>query len=223
MKIHKEGTSIIVINAAFWILLSLLFYIFNGGFDNIVNHIIAAISLFMTLFVLTFFRVPQREAITGDSLIVSPGDGKVVNIKRTQENEFFKGEAIQISIFLTFFNVHVTWFPIAGIVKYFKYHPGKYIVAFHPKASEKNERTTIGMETKSGKRIMFRQIAGIVARRVVCYAKEGEFFEQNQEAGFIKFGSRLDVFLPVDSEIICKIGDQVRGHISPLARLSDSE
>ena len=221
MKIHKEGISIIIINALFWILLSSMFYIFNGGFSNVINNIIGAVSLFMALFVLSFFRVPERKAITGDSLVVSPGDGKVVNIKRVQENEFFKGEAIQISIFLTFFNVHVTWFPIGGIVKYYKYHPGKYIVAFHPKASEKNERTTIGMETKNGKRIMFRQIAGIVARRVVCYAKEGEFFAQNQEAGFIKFGSRLDVFLPVDSEIICKIGDQVRGHISPLARLSE--
>jgi phosphatidylserine decarboxylase len=165
-----------------------------------------------------FFRVPVREAVIDDSLVISPADGKVVNVKEVEENEYFGEKCLCISIFLTFFNVHITWFPVGGVVKYYKYHPGKYIFAFHPKSSEKNERTTIAVRTDLGNEVMFRQIAGIVARRVVCYAKENEHFDQTSEAGFIKFGSRLDVFLPLGTEVLVKKGDKVSGQTSVLAK-----
>ncbi|MCK9626498.1 MAG: phosphatidylserine decarboxylase family protein [Bacteroidales bacterium] len=216
MKIHKEGYTIIAVNFLICAVIAALFYIFCDSM--VIKHIIGAICLFQAVFMFTFFRVPKRNNKIDDMLVISPGDGKVINIKEVEENEFFKGKCIQISVFLTFFDVHITWFPVGGNVTYYKYHPGKYIFAWHPKSSQKNERTTIGMKTTSGHDIMFRQIAGIVARRVVCYAKEGKTFSQTQEAGFIKFGSRLDVFLPIGTEIIVKKGEKVRGQESVLAK-----
>lgn len=216
MRIHKEGHTIIIVNTLLWITVSILFFLFCSNVA--VNWIVAGIALYMSLFMLWFFRVPVREAVMDDSLVISPGDGKVVNIREVEENEYFGGKCLSISIFLTFFNVHVTWFPVGGIVKYYKYHPGKYFFAFHPKSSEKNERTTIVVRTESGNEVMFRQIAGIIARRVVCYAKENEYFGQASKAGFIKFGSRLDVLLPLGTEILVKKGDKVFGQTSVIAK-----
>ncbi len=216
MRIHKEGHIIIIINFLIWTAISGICFIFCK--NALINWIVVGIALFLSLFMMWFFRVPVREAVIDDSLVISPGDGKVVNIKEVEENEYFGGKCLCISIFLTFFNVHITWFPVGGIVKYYKYHPGKYIVAFHSKASEKNERTTIAIRTNTGKDVMFRQIAGIVARRVVCYAKESKHFAQTSEAGFIKFGSRLDVFLPLGTEVLVKKGDKVSGQTSVLAK-----
>lgn len=216
MRIHKEGHTIIIINFLIWAAITGFCFVFCK--NAVVNWIVAGVALVMSLFMICFFRVPVRDAVVDDSLVISPGDGKVVNVKEVEENEYFGEKCLCISIFLTFFNVHVTWFPVGGVVKYYKYHPGKYIFAFHPKSSEKNERTTIAMRTDSGNELMFRQIAGIVARRVVCYAKENEYFGQNAEAGFIKFGSRLDVFLPLSTEIFVKKGDKVSGQTSVLAK-----
>jgi len=216
MRIHKEGHTIIIVNFLIWAAIAGLCFVFCK--NTVVNWIVAGVALFLSLFMIWFFRVPVREAVADDSLVISPGDGKVVNVKEVEETEYFGEKCLCISIFLTFFNVHVTWFPVGGIVKYYKYHPGKYIFAFHPKSSEKNERTTIAIRTDSGNELMFRQIAGIVARRVVCYAKENEYFGQNAEAGFIKFGSRLDVFLPLGTEILVKKGDRVSGQTSVLAK-----
>ena len=216
MRIHKEGHTIISVNFLIWAAIAGLCFVFCK--NTVVNWIVASVALFLSLFMIWFFRVPVREAVVDDSLVISPGDGKVVNVKEVEENEYFGEKCLCISIFLTFFNVHVSWFPVGGIVKYYRYHPGKYIFAFHPKSSEKNERTTIAICTDSGNELMFRQIAGIVARRVVCYAKENEYFGQNAEAGFIKFGSRLDVFLPLGTEILVKKGDKVSGQTSVLAK-----
>jgi len=216
MRIHKEGHTIIIVNFLIWAAIAGLCFVFCK--NTVVNWIVASVALFLSLFMIWFFRVPVREAVVDDSLVISPGDGKVVNVKEVEENEYFGEKCLCISIFLTFFNVHVTWFPVGGIVKYYRYHPGKYIFAFHPKSSEKNERTTIAICTDSGNELMFRYIAGIVARRVVCYAKENEYFGQNAEAGFIKFGSRLDVFLPLGTEILVKKGDKVSGQTSVLAK-----
>ncbi len=216
MRIHKEGHTIIILNFLIWAVITGLCFIFCK--NTVVNWIVAGVALFLSLFMMCFFRVPVREAVIDDSLVISPGDGKVVNVKEVEENEYFGEKCICISIFLTFFNVHITWFPVGGVVKYYKYHPGKYIFAFHPKSSEKNERTTIAIRTDSGKEVMFRQIAGIVARRVVCYAKESEYFGQTSEAGFIKFGSRLDLFLPLGTEVLVKKGDKVAGQTSVLAK-----
>ena len=182
-----------------------------------VNWIVAGIALYMSPLCCGFSEFPFAKQ-SWMTLVISPGDGKVVNIREVEENEYFGGKCLSISIFLTFFNVHVTWFPVGGIVKYYKYHPGKYFFAFHPKSSEKNERTTIVVSTESGNEVMFRQIAGIIARRVVCYAKENEYFGQASEAGFIKFGSRLDVLLPLGTEILVKKGDKVSGQTSVIAK-----
>ncbi|HPH53298.1 MAG TPA: phosphatidylserine decarboxylase, partial [Bacteroidales bacterium] len=156
MRIHKEGHTIIIVNFLIWAAIAGLCSVFCK--NTVVNWIVASVALFLSLFMIWFFRVPVREAVADDSLVISPGDGKVVNVKEVEETEYFGEKCLCISIFLTFFNVHVTWFPVGGIVKYYKYHPGKYIFAFHPKSSEKNERTTIAIRTDSGNELMFRQI-----------------------------------------------------------------
>ncbi|MDD2595095.1 MAG: phosphatidylserine decarboxylase family protein [Bacteroidales bacterium] len=217
MKIHKEGYTIIIVNAVICAVIAAAVIIISDSM--LAKWIVSAICLFLALFMLTFFRVPTRNCRIDESLVISPGDGKVVKVKEVVENEYFHGKCIRVSIFLTFFNVHVTWFPVGGIVSYYKYHPGKYIFAWHHKSSEKNERTTIVVKNDNGQEILFRQIAGIVARRVVCYAEEGVRFGQTDQAGFIKFGSRLDVFLPLGTEILVKRGDKVKGQETPIAKL----
>ena len=152
--------------------------------------------------------------------IVAPSDGKVVVIEEIEETEFFHDRRIQLSIFMSPLNVHAQWFPIPGIVRYFKYHPGKYLVAWHPKSSTENERTTIVIESDTGKQVMFRQIAGAVARRIVCYAKEGDVAKQGENCGFIKFGSRIDVIVPIDATIRVNMEDKTVGSETILAELS---
>lgn len=218
MRIHKEGHIIILVNFLVCASIALCFWLFCNS--ETTNWIISAIAFSLTLFMFSFFRVPKRDSVVDGNLVISPGDGKIINIKEVYENEFFKEKCIRVSIFLSFFNIHITWFPVGGKVIYYKYHPGKYIIACHHKSSEKNERTTIAIRTESGKVVMFRQIAGVVARRVVCYAKEETDFQQSSEAGFIKFGSRLDIFLPLGTELLVKKGDKVRGQISGIAKLN---
>lgn len=217
IRIHKEGKRIILVNFIFWVIFATAFWAFS---DNMTTKVVMTlVSLFFVSFMPYFFRVPERTPLLDEDLVMSPADGKVVIVKEVEENEFFQGPCKQISVFLSFFNVHITWFPVGGTISYYKYHPGKYIFAFHPKSSTKNERTTVGVRTQSGKDIMFRQIAGIVARRIVCYAEEGAPAVQASEAGFIKFGSRLDVFVPLDTEVLVKKGDKVRGKTTALAKL----
>ena len=214
-RIHQEGRRIIIVNSLLWLVVAALFFIFCSNLT--VNIIVAVFCLGIALFMLRFFRVPEREALKGDNLVIAPGDGRVVDIREVVEDEFFHSKCIRISIFLSVFDVHVTWAPVSGKVTYYNYHPGKYLIAFHPKASELNERTSIGIMTDSGHPMMFRQIAGILARRIVCYAREGERLEQASQAGFIKFGSRIDLFLPLDTEILVKKGDDVTGLETALA------
>lgn len=218
IRIHKEGYGVICINALLWLAVSALFFIFCSNMT--VNIIVAVVSLGFAVFMLRFFRVPSREPVHGEHLIVAPGDGRVVDIREVREDEFFHSKCIRISIFLSVFNVHVTWAPVSGKVTYYNYHAGRYLIAFHPKASEKNERTSIGIHADCGKMLMFRQIAGILARRIVCYAREGERVEQSEQAGFIKFGSRIDLFLPLDTELLVKKGDAVYGQETVLARFN---
>ena len=214
-SIHREGTRAIVINTILWVTVALLFIVFSADWRLTVGAVAACLCLILLM--IRFFRVPKRVPTLGDDLIVSPGDGKVVAVKEVVENEFFHCPCMRISIFLSVFNVHVTWYPASGTISYFRYHPGKYLVAWHPKASEKNEHTTVGISTPKGRDLMFRQIAGILARRVVCYAREGEAAGQASQAGFIKFGSRLDVFVPLGTEICVRKGDRVRGQQTVLA------
>lgn len=218
IRIHKEGIRIIWVNALLWIAVAALFFVFCSNMT--VNIIVAVISLGFAIFMLRFFRVPHRDSVRGENLVIAPGDGHVVDIREVEEDEFFHSKCIRISIFLSVFDVHVTWSPVSGKVTYYNYHPGRYLIAFHPKASEKNERTSIGIMTDDGHMLMFRQIAGILARRIVCYAREGERVEQTAQAGFIKFGSRIDLFLPLDTEVLVKKGDEVFGQETVLAHFN---
>lgn len=217
MKLHKEGTVIIIVNLVFWAIAAALV----GHFANSMTAkwIWSALFTFAGLIVIFFFRIPNRKVTVEEGLVVAPSDGKVVKIQKAHVPEYFNGECTQISIFLNLFNVHITWFPVGGNVSFYRYHPGKYIFAFLPKSSEKNEHTTIVVKDEQGREVMFRQIAGIIARRIVCYVKEGEDYAQSSEAGFIKFGSRLDIFIPGEAEILVNKGDKVKGSVSAIARL----
>ena len=206
---HKEGHKIILFFLVAVIAdILLLEYIFDDGHLKI---ILQSISIIVLLLILQFFRNPIRNTIINDKHIISPVDGKVVNIEKVYEKEYFKDERLQVSIFMSPLNVHVTRYPISGKVNYSKYHPGKYLVAWHPKSSEKNERTTVVLENKIIGEILYRQIAGALARRIVNYAEVGENVTQGKDAGFIKFGSRVDLFLPVDSSLNIEINNYVRG------------
>ncbi len=191
------------------------FYFFK---TFVIAHLFAhLISLFLIITILQFFRNPTRQFTTGDNFIISPADGKVVVIEETEEPEYFKGKRLQVSVFMSPINVHVNRYPIAGDVVFFKYHPGKFLAAWEPKSSTDNERTTVVVKHSGGKEILFRQIAGALARRIVWYCKEGDKASQCQEMGFIKFGSRVDLYLPLDVKVKVKIGDVVKGSQTVLA------
>lgn len=218
MTIHKEGYKILfillcvlaAINYAVW------YYLPN---EELVQQLGLLASLIIYLLVLQFFRNPRIRVQTNENQILAPADGKVVVIENTEEGEYFKNERKQISIFMSPLNVHVCRTPAAGLIKFFKYHAGKYLVAWHPKSSTENERTTMVIQLASGVEILVRQIAGAVARRIKWYVKEDQKINQGQEYGFIKFGSRLDVFLPVDAEINVNIGDVTKGGRTVIATL----
>ncbi len=213
MTIHKEGRTLLLVlflalsavtTAAF------LFLTSPGSF------IIASISVLLFLVVLQFFRHPSRAWVKGEDLIIAPADGKVVVIEEVYEPEYFKEKRLQVSIFMSPINVHVNRFPISGIVKYFKYHPGLYLVAWHPKASTANERTTVVVERPDGKTLLLRQIAGALAKRIVWYIKESDQAVQTEELGFIKFGSRVDLFLPIGTNLNVTLGQTTKGGITVL-------
>ena len=206
---HREGHTIILI-FLFAVIgdILLLEYILDDGFIKIT---LQTISIVILLLILQFFRNPVRNTIINEKHIISPVDGKIVNIEKVFEKEYFKEDRIQISIFMSPLNVHVTRYPMSGKVNYSKYHPGKYLVAWHPKSSEKNERTTIVLENKNFGEILYRQIAGAIARRIVNYAVVDQNVTQGKDAGFIKFGSRVDLFLPVGSNLNVELGQHVRG------------
>lgn len=214
---HREGnTSILIAFVLTCVLMSVVWTLNMPMWLQIGLSIVIIGLLFI---ILQFFRNPKRLTPLSDSTIVSPVDGKVVVIEKVQENEFFKGERLMISVFMSPINVHVTRHPIAGTVAYSKYHPGKYLVAWHPKASEENERTTVVVTHKSGIQVLYRQIAGALAKRIVNYAKENEQVVQGSESGFIKFGSRVDVYLPVDTKVEVALNQVVKGGVSTLATI----
>jgi phosphatidylserine decarboxylase len=216
MKFHKEGNKIIATTLVSLAVINLISFYFLGSIGLTVSLIA---SLIILTLVMQFFRVPNRLVTTAEDLVICPADGKVVVIEETEETEYLKDRRIQVSIFMSPLNVHINWFPIGGIVSYFKYHAGKYLVAWHPKSSTENERTTVAVKHANGTEILFRQIAGAVARRIVCYAKKDSPVDQSTEFGFIKFGSRVDVFLPLDSEIKVKLDELVTGSVTVLAVL----
>jgi len=214
---HKEGHKIILATLVFVVVSVLVI-------DNFIQiswlqTILQIVLLVFLILVLQFFRNPKRNTILNDNSVVSPVDGKVVVIEEVLENEYFKDKRIQVSVFMSPLNVHVTRHPIGGNVLFSKYHPGKYLVAWHPKASEENERTTVVVENKTFGKVLYRQIAGAMARRIVNYAKQNDKITQGQDSGFIKFGSRVDLFLPLDATINVKLNQKVRGGEIIIAQL----
>ena len=215
LKIHKEGHKILTVLAI--TLMAINFMVFRFQEDSLAFSGVASIILFLS--VLQFFRNPNREVLTPDNnVIFAPADGKIVAIEETEETEYFQDKRLQISIFMSPTNVHVNRSPISGTINYFKYHPGKYLVAWHPKSSSENERTTVVIDNGEDE-ILLRQIAGAMAKRIVNYVKEGEVIEQGADMGFIKFGSRVDLFLPLDAKIEVTLGQKVKGNRTVIATL----
>ena len=210
---HKEGFSLIIL---FFIVVAADVVMLEVLLDNSssLKSILQIFSLIIFVFILWFFRNPKRNIIRNPELILSPADGKVISIKEVDELEYFKDKKLQISIFLSPLDIHVNRYPVSGEILYSKYHKGNYLVAWHPKSSEKNERTTIVIKNNKFGEIMYRQIAGAVARRIVNYAKVNSNVKQGDDSGFIKFGSRVDLFLSKDSNLKIKVGDRVKGGLT---------
>jgi phosphatidylserine decarboxylase len=219
MTIHREGYKTIFIVILFVAVVLLLVNQFFSE-QTWFHYFLYALGLWFILMIIRFFRSPKRTANAEEQIILSPADGKVVVVEKTIEPELFKDERIQISIFMSATNVHVNWYPITGNITYYHYHPGKHMVAFNPKASLENERTTTVIKTKDNKEILIRQIAGAVARRVKCYPVVGEPVIQGEELGFIKFGSRVDLLLPVDTDIRVKVGQKTIGKKTIIGKLT---
>ena len=218
MSIHKEGYKILGFGFATLLVLNIIINIFWGDYE-ILKWGFLILSFMLYLFLLFFFRWPERAIEPTHGLVYAPADGKVVVIEETEEKEYFKDTRLQVSIFMSPFNVHSNRYPVSGKIKYVRYHPGSYMVAWHPKSSELNERSSIVIETAEGTEILVRQIAGAVARRIVTYAKEDLEVKQGDELGFIKFGSRVDIFLPVGTEIEIPILQQVRANKDIIAKI----
>jgi phosphatidylserine decarboxylase len=216
MTIHKEGyTSIAWSTILFGIINVISFYFFSYSMP-ILSWIIFALTLILLYLIISFFRVPNRQLTIQENAIVAPADGKVVVIEEVQADEYFKDRRLQVSIFMSPLNVHVNRNPVNGEVVYSQYHKGKYLVAWHPKSSTENERHTV-VYKKNGKEILVKQIAGAVAKRIINYLQPGQQVKQSAEMGFIKFGSRVDLLLPLDAKVLVNIGDKPKGGVTVIA------
>lgn len=218
MQIHKEGFTILTILFLALLVINIVVVAYFPD-ATILKGIVFLLSLIIFLLVLQFFRHPHRTILASESYVLAPADGKVVTIEEVEETEILKDRRIQISIFMSPLNVHVNRYPISGKISFLKYHPGLYLVAWHPKSSTENERTTIVIDHTSNKRILLRQIAGAVARRIIYYPKVNDIVKQGAELGFIKFGSRVDVFLPLGSKINVQLNQKVKGGVTVLAEI----
>ena len=221
MTIHKEGYKILVL------LLIVMILVVLGANNFLVSSVLGRrIILFgcigLYLFVLMFFRNPKRSIEINEKLIYAPADGNVVVIEEVEEDEFFKEKRIQVSVFMTIFDIHMNFFPFSGKIKYIKYHPGKNLIAFLPKSSQLNERSSVVIENENGDGVLVRQIAGALARRIITYPKPGDNVKQGDELGFIKFGSRVDMFLPIGTKINVNIGQRVKGKKSVIAEFAEA-
>lgn len=210
MTIHKEGFATLAVVFLIFVGINTGIYFLTESPASVLEWSVS-LSIILFFFFLAFFRSPKREGYLQDDAVISPADGKIVVVEETEENEVLKEKCIQVSVFMSVFNVHINWFPINGVVKYFKHHSGRFQAAYLPKASFENERTTVVIESPKGKTIVVRQIAGALARRIVCYAEVGTESKQGKQMGFIKFGSRVDVFFPLGSRIDVKPGQAVKG------------
>ena len=218
MTLHKEGHKFLIKTLALVILFAFgaLKFLELG---SVLQIVFITVPVFFLLIFINFFRIPNKKLAKVAGLLICPCDGKVVVIEEVEETEYLKDRRKQVSIFMSPLNVHNNLNPMSGVVKYFKYHPGKYLMAFNPKSSTDNERTTVVVENENGSQILYRQIAGFLARRICWYVKEGDKVEQSEEFGFIKFGSRIDIYMPLDTEIIVKLGQVTKGGQTVLAKL----
>ncbi len=216
MTIHREGYKILIVTAIILILINVFLNNYASSYPYVLLFVRFASIVIYFLF-LQFFRLPSRNQTKGANLIIAPADGKVVVIEETEENEYFKDKRLMISIFMSPLNVHCNWYPVTGKVTYVRYHEGKYLVAWHPKASTENERTTVVIQKDNNVSVLVRQIAGAVAKRIMYYSHENDMVTQGAELGFIKFGSRVDVYLPLNTKVNVKLGDITTGGVSVLA------
>jgi phosphatidylserine decarboxylase len=215
MDIHREGYRFIAMAGAFWLVIFAISFLYLGN----ILWLAVALNLpafALLLWVVWFFRIPDRKFTSGKKHLIAPADGKIVVIEETFEKEYFKDMRLQVSIFMSPMDVHINRSPLTGDVKFFRYHKGSYLVAWHPKSSTENERTTVVIGNENAD-VLLRQIAGAVARRVCCYVQQGDRILQNREFGFIRFGSRVDLFLPLGTQMQVKIGDRVKGGVTILA------
>jgi phosphatidylserine decarboxylase len=219
MTIHKEGYKMLLATVLILTVINCISFYFLADYPFIKNSILV-LSLVFFLIILQFFRSPSRVVPFNENHIIAPADGKIVVIEEVEETEFFKEKRLQVSIFMSPINVHVNRYPISGRVTYVRYHPGLFLVAWHPKSSTENERTTVVVETPAKVAILMRQIAGALAKRIVFYATENEVVKQGAELGFIKFGSRVDLFLPLDAKVKIQLNQKVRGGQTVLAELT---
>lgn len=217
MKIHKEGFASLVIGVIVFVLISLAAYFFISGYSSLLAWLVFIAALGLLIFLFSFFRIPKRTHYSGDDAIVAPCDGTVVVIEEVEPDEYFKDKRLQLSIFMSPLNVHVNRNPVSGAVTYSQYHKGKYLVAWHPKSSTENERHSV-VYKQNDKEILVKQIAGALAKRIVNYLKPGDEVIQGSEMGFIKFGSRVDLLLPLDTKVEVKINDKVKGGVTVLAK-----
>ncbi|HPF03383.1 MAG TPA: phosphatidylserine decarboxylase family protein [Bacteroidales bacterium] len=218
MSIHREGYKILVFGFLTLLLLNIIVMLIVNN-NMLLKWIMGIGSLMLYVFLVFFFRLPERHLKPDPGLVYAPADGKVVVIEETDENEYFRDKRLQVSIFMSPLNMHSNRYPVSGKVKYVEYHPGRYLVAWHPKSSELNERCSIVIEMEDGTEILIRQVAGALARRVVTYASKNQMVHQGDELGFIKFGSRVDIFLPTGTEIEIPILQQVRANKSIIAKI----
>ena len=218
MKIHREGKKIIMLTGAgIFVIVLLMLLLVNEW--NFLHYLFVLALLVFGFMVTAFFRIPRRIFTDSPKELISPADGTIVTIEQVYEKTYIKDECMQVSIFMSGTDVHVNRYPADGVVEYVKFRRGNYFVASYPKSSDLNERTEVGLRLNNGSRILIRQVAGVMARRIVCYAHEGEQVRQNQELGFIRFGSRVDLFLPLDFPIYVGLQDKVKNGISPIAEI----
>ncbi|HRY32431.1 MAG TPA: phosphatidylserine decarboxylase family protein [Bacteroidales bacterium] len=219
MKIHKEGYFLILVFFCIFLGLVVVVEVLSEH-RTWLNYLFYAACLVGMIFLVAFFRSPLRQISREKDLILAPADGRVVVVEKIFESQFFNEERIQVSIFMSPFNVHANWYPVSGTVTRYIYHPGRYLVAWHPKSSQSNERTSIIIRHENKHHVLIRQIAGAVARRIVCYADVDKQVSQGDELGFIKFGSRVDLILPKDTQILVELNQKVRGKLTPVGRFS---
>ena len=218
MTIHREGKNWVWGTLITVLLINLFVLNFRAEHDWI-TALVLIVTIVFFLLILQFFRYPKRNITRNENYVIAPADGKVVVIERTEESEYYKDKRIQVSIFMSPINVHANWYPMSGKIKFLRYHKGKYLVAWHPKASTENERSTIVVEKDSNKTILLRQIAGALAKRIVYYPRENDLVKQGAEMGFIKFGSRVDIYLPLTAKINVELNQKTKGGVTVIAEL----